>query len=493
MLDTLSLICLLPFACGAAALLCRRARDLRRLLTAGSAAGVLLAAAAVAGLSDAAGLGGLLRLDALARVLLAVVAAVGALSTAESFAHWQDDLHPGAAEHALPGSGLPRVRAYFFWQQAFLGSLLLAALSGNLGLSWVAIELTTITSAVLVGFSGGARAVEAAWKYVILCSVGLALALFTVILLYALSGGGGLHSLDWGSLQSAAAAFPAGPAKLAYLFALVGLGTKSGLAPLHAWLPDAHSEAPAPVSALLSGVLLAVVLCTLVRVAGVTAVATGPAFPDHLLLGAGLVSVAVATPFLVLQDDLKRLLAYSSIEQVGLMAIGFGLHSPLAAAGAVLQLVVHALTKSDLFFAAGRVARQTGGGQRLARLRGLGRRAPLLGAALLFGVFTLGGVPPFGMFFSEVAIVQGTIGASAAAGLLLLLLLAVIFAGLTFYVGRAVFGARRQAPQVRATGSDLAILGLPAMLSVVVGLWTPGVVAQAVSAAAAVVVGGRGL
>jgi len=424
--------------------------------------------------------------------LLAIVAAVGALSTAESFSHWKDELSHSGAETALLGRGLPLVRAYFFWQQAFLGSLLLAALSGNLGLSWVAIELTTITSAVLVGFSGGARAVEAAWKYVVLCSVGLALALFTVILLYALSGGGGLHSLDWRSLQAAAAAFPAGPTKLAYLFALVGFGTKSGLAPLHAWLPDAHSEAPAPVSALLSGVLLAVVLCTLVRVAAVTAVATGPAFPFHLLLGAGFVSVAVATPFLVLQDDLKRLLAYSSIEQIGLMAIGFGLHSPLAAAGAVLQMVVHALTKSGLFFAAGRLVHDVGS-QRLARLRALGRRAPLLGAALLFGVFTLGGVPPFGMFFSEVAIVQGAIGANAGAGLLLLLLLAVIFGGLIFYVGRAVFGARRQAPLVRATAAGLATLGLPAALSVVVGLWTPAVVAQGVSAAAALVVGGHGL
>ncbi len=493
MVDTLSLICVLPFACGVAALLCRRAGDLRWMLGIGSGAGVLLAAVACVGLPGAVGLGGLLRLDALARVLLAVVVVVGALSTAESFSHWRDELARGGATAALVGHGLPHVRAYFFWQQAFLGSLLLAALSGNLGLSWVAIELTTITSAVLVGFSGGARAVEAAWKYVVLCSVGLALALLTVILLYALSGGGGLHSLEWNSLRVAAATFPTGPAKLAYLFALVGFGTKSGLAPLHAWLPDAHSEAPAPVSALLSGVLLAIVLCTLVRVAGVTAVATGPAFPYHLLLGAGLVSVAVATPFLVLQDDLKRLLAYSSIEQIGLMAIGFGLHAPLAVAGAVLQLVVHALTKSGLFFAAGRLVHEMGGGQRLARLRGLGRRAPLLGAALLFGVFTLGGVPPFGMFFSEVAIVQGAIGASAGAGLLLLLMLSVIFAGLTFYVGRAVFGARRQGPHVHATATGLAILGLPAALSVVVGLWTPGVVAHAVSAAAALVVGGHAL
>jgi len=414
---------------------------------------------------------------------------VGALCTAESLAYWRDEL--GAAP-ALPGRGLPRVRVYCCWQQAFLASLLLAALSGNLGLSWVAIELTTVTSAVLVGFSGDLRAVEAAWKYVILCSVGLALALLTVILFYALAGGGGLHTLDWGSLQAAAAGFPAGPAKLAYLFALVGFGTKSGLAPLHAWLPDAHSEAPAPVSALLSGVLLAVVLCTLVRVGAVTAATTGPAFPDRLLLGAGLLSVAVATPFLVLQDDLKRLLAYSSIEQIGLIAIGFGLHTPLAVDGAVLQLVVHALTKSGLFLAAGRLLHATGT-QRLARLRALGQRAPLLGAALLFGVFTLGGLPPFGLFFSEFSIVQAALGANAALGLLLLLLLAVIFGGLAFYGARAVFGPRRAGGAVRATVSAATVLGLPAALSLVVGLWTPGAVARGISAAAALILGGHGL
>lgn len=488
---TLGVICVLPFVCGVAALFCTRPWHLRWILGGGTAAVMLLAGLALAGASGASTLGGLLRLDALARVLLAVVVAVGALSTVESFPHWHDEIAWTGVDAAQVGRGLPRVRVYFFWQQAFLGSLLLAALSGNLGLSWVAIELTTVTSAVLVGFSGELRAVEAAWKYVILCSVGLSLALLTVILFYALAGGGGLPSLDWTSLQAAASSFPAGPVKLAYLFALVGLGTKAGLAPLHAWLPDAHSEAPAPVSALLSGVLLAVVLCTLVRVAGVTARAIGPGFPYHLLLGAGLLSVAVATPFLVLQGDLKRLLAYSSIEQVGLMAIGFGLHSPLAVAGAVLQLVVHALTKSGLFVAAGRVV-HAAGSQRLARLRALGRSAPLLGAALLFGVFTLGGLPPFGMFFSEIAIVRGAIGASPAIGLLLLLLLAIIFGGLAFYGGRAVFGARRKAPRLPTTVAGLAILGVPAALSLVVGLWTPGVVARGVSAAATLVMGVHG-
>lgn len=490
-MSVLAAACTLPFAVGAAMPACRRPGALRLLALVGAAADLLLVAAAVAGFGAGPALWGYLRLDSLSRVLLAMVGLVGALSTTDSLLHWADELHLYGPEAAALGRGVPRVRLYFLWQQLFVGSLLFAAASANLGVSWVAIELTTVTSAVLVGFDRGPRAMEAAWKYVVLCSVGLALALLTVIVLYALGGGGGLPALDWSTLRAAAAHFPAGPARLAFLFALVGLGTKAGLAPLHSWLPDAHSEAPAPVSALLSGVLLATVLCTLVRVAGITAQAVGTTFPFHLLLGAGLISVAVATPFLLLQDDLKRLLAYSSVEQVGLMAIGFGLHSPLATAGALLQMVVHALVKSGLFFTAGHVWHGVGT-RRLSRLRGLGRRAPLLGAALFFGTLTLGGLPPFGMFLSEWAILQGAFTWGAPEAVALLALLGAIFAGLTFYVGRAVFGAAEGRAHRTPTAAAL-LLAVPAVGSLIVGLWVPHAVQHGVAAAAALLLGGRAL
>ncbi len=484
MINVLSWICLLPFLTGVAGLLCRRGGSVRAVLTGGTCLGlVLVAYAELRGGSVPAG--SLLRLDPLAAVLCAVVATVGALATADSCHLWRAQLA------ASQPAGMP-VRMYFFWQQAFVASLLLAALSANLGVSWLAIEVTTVTSAVLVGFDGRARAVEAAWKYVILCSVGLALALLTVVVLYALAGGGGLQALGWSALARAATGFPAGPTKLAFLFALVGFGTKAGLAPLHPWLPDAHSEAPAPVSALLSGVLLAVVLCTLVRIANVTALATGAAFPDHLLLGAGVLSVAVAAPFMVVQTDLKRLLAYSSIEQVGLMAVGFGLHVPLAVDAAVLQVVVHALTKSGLFFAAGRAVHEVGS-QRLARLRGLGRRAPLLGAAIMIGVLTLGGLPPFGMFFTELAIVQGALAVDIAVGLLLLVLLVGIFGGLAYHTGNAVFGRAGGERAARPAASAAAIVAGPIALSMLAGFLTPGVFARGISAAAALLLGGHAL
>lgn len=480
------LVCLIPLGCGLATLLCRTARSLGWVLAVGTTATAVLSAWVILGTPVASVLGGP---DALGRLLLGIVDLVGLLSTVESLHYWRDELRSSNADLVMLGRGIRRVRMYFFWQQAFLASLLTAAASGNLGLSWVAIELTTITSAVLVGSSGTPRAIEAAWKYVVLCSVGLALALATVILLYALGGAGGLGALNWTSLTAAAPHFPTGPIKLAYLFALVGFGTKAGLAPLHAWLPDAHSEAPAPVSALLSGVLLAVVLCTLVRVGDVTAAATGPAFPDHLLLGAGILSILVATPFLILQSDIKRLLAYSSIEQIGVMAVGFGLHAPLAALGAILQLVVHALTKSGLFFTAGRIVHDVGS-QRLLRLRSLGVGTPVSGAALLFGVLTLGGLPPFGMFFPELAILRATFAQNTVLGLSFLFLLAMTFAGLFYHAGGTALGRSAHTSARRVPALDIAVLALPAALTIVIGLWTPAILARGLSAATALVLGG---
>ena len=483
--------CLAPFVVALAALPCRRPRALRLVTLAGAALELALVAAALSLPSGRAALGAYLALDAVGRVLVALVGGVGALSTVDSLLYWSDELRLYGPEAAALGRGVPRVRQYFFWQQAFIGTMLVAAASANLGVSWVAIELTTITSAVLVGFDGGARAMEAAWKYVVLCSVGLALALLPVIVFYALAGGGGLGALNWSSLHAGAAHFPAGPVRLAFLFALVGFGTKAGLAPLHTWLPDAHSEAPAPVSALLSGVLLATVLCTLVRICGVTAASLGPAFPFHLLLGAGLLSVAVATPFLLLQDDLKRLLAYSSVEQIGLVAIGFGLHTPLSTAGAVLQLLVHGLAKSGLFFTAGHIWHGAGT-KRLSRLRGLGRQAPALAAAFLFGTFTLAGLPPFGMFLSELAILESAFASHPAPALLLVALLGVIFTGLAFYSARAVFGGTAGRPY-RTPPALALVLAVPAVLSVAVGLWVPSVVRHSLTAVTALLLGGRPL
>ena len=377
-------------------------------------------------------------LDTVGRVLLVLVAIVGALSVAAS----------GPSVHGIdPG----RYRSYLLWLSAFWWSLLLLALSRNLGLSWVAIELTTVTSAVLVAMSGRPTAVEAAWKYVILCSVGLLLALLAVLLLLALDHAAGapftVADLDLSSLAAHARGLPAGAVRLTLVLLTVGLGVKIGFAPMHTWLPDAHSEAPAPVSGLLSGVLLPLVLVTLWRVDAAMTPAVGVLLPRELMIGFGLVTVAVATPFLLVQTDLKRLLAYSTAEQMGLLAIALGVGTPLALDAAFVQLAVHALVKWGLFAVAGDLL-ETLGSKRLARATGLVEAYPRLGWPWLVGLMTLSGLPPLPMFLTEVTIVFALVAMNPYLGIALAACLAVAFVGIAHAIIQTALGK----PPARAAG-----------------------------------------
>lgn len=376
-------------------------------------------------------------LGAAGRLLVPLVALVGALTVLAS----RGPVHGIENERQR--------RLYLLWLQAFWWSLLLVAMSRNLGLSWLGIELTTITSAILVATSGHRSAAEAAWKYVILCSLGLLVALLGLLLIYGLyarAGYGALSGLDFTALQAHSKGLAPSVVRLALIFLTVGLGTKIGFAPLHTWLPDAHSEAPAPASGLLSGVLLSLALVVLWRTDMALAPAAGPAFGRDLLLGFGLVTVLVATPFLLVQLDIKRLLAYSSMEQVGLIAIGLGIGTPLAVVGAFVQLAVHALIKSGLFFIAGDVL-YTFGGKKLPRFPGLLSSQPRLGWLWLFGMLTLAGLPPMPMFLSELAIIFALFERSAVLGSLLVLLLGAIFVGVAHYViASSLGGPRRRRP-----------------------------------------------
>jgi hydrogenase-4 component F len=302
------------------------------------------------------------------------------------------------------------LRFYHAMYQFLLFSMNLALIANNIGLMWAAIELATLTTVLMVGIYRTSAAIEAAWKYFILGSVGIALALFGTILVYMAAQpvvGEGVPAMLWTSLIDHAPQFDPALLDLAFVFLLLGYGTKVGLAPLHAWLPDAHAEGPTPISAVLSGLLLNVALYAVLRFkllldANARALAPGP-----LMATLGLVSVVFAAFMLYRRRDVKRMFAYSSIEHMGIIVFAFGVGGPLANFAALLHMAMHSLTKSAIFYTVGQIA-QVKGTQQIAEIRGLTVSHPLLGWSLVFGVFAIVGLPPMGVFMSEFLIVSST-------------------------------------------------------------------------------------
>jgi hydrogenase-4 component F len=433
--------------------------------------------------------GGVVRIDGLSAWLLLVVSAVVLLAIVASPRYLASELAEGHIRETDPG----RYYALVLW---FVASLLAAPLLDNLGLLWVAIETATGISALLVGFHRTPGALEAAWKYLILGSVGIGFALLGTLLLYASSVehlGETSDALNWSRLMSSGGALDPGLVRLGFLFALVGYGTKIGLAPFHTWLPDAHSQAPSPVSAILSGVTLAVALYALIRFHLVADAALGPGFSATLLVAFGLLSIAVALPFLVAQGDLKRLLAYSSIEHMGLLTIAIGFGGPLALLGATVHLLAHGLTKAIAFITAGDLVQQYGS-RRLGRLKGTLAAAPESGPGLLAATLLVGGLPPSAVFVAEFAILVGgvergwTIAAAVAALLLALGLVAV-----AFHVVPMGWGERGRRVSIRPASPAMATLVAgPLGVVVVLGLWTPEPLARALAAVVAVLGGAHG-
>ena len=432
---------------------------------------------------------GLVAIDALGAYVLVLVLVVSGIAFAGSPGHMAHE----AAEGTLRAHDTGHYYALLAW---FVAGLAAVPIVDNLGLVWVGIEATTIVSALLVGLNRSPRAIEAAWKYLILGSIGIGFALLGTLLVYASSAGvvgDTTDALAWTRLVSIAPRLDPAFVRLAFIFALAGYGTKAGIAPFHTWLPDAHSQAPSPISALLSGAALAVALYALARFQLVAAGTLGPAFPSTLLVAFGLVSLAVALPFIVAQGDIKRLLAYSSIEHIGLatLALGFGGH--LALLGLTLHLVCHGLAKSTVFLAAGRIVAQRGS-RRIGRLSGSLAASPADGRALLVGTLALAGLPPSGIFVAEIAILFGGVqsGWGIAAGIAALIL-ALAVAGLLFHVVRMMV-APAGPPVDRIAGSRgwTLLLSAPLAVVVVAGLWTPSPIAAALEQVVAVLGGGRG-
>ena len=305
----------------------------------------------------------------------------------------------------------PMLHLYYSMYQLFTFTMLLGLTSNNMGIIWVAMEAATLTTVLLVSLYRTPASLEAAWKYFILCGVGIALALFGTVLLYFAAErvlGVGGNALLWTHLNEVKGSLEPTVLKLAFVFLLVGYGTKIGLVPLHSWLPDAHAEGPTPVSAVLSGLLLNVALNAVMRckvlVDGSLSAEHGAHFAGNLMMGFGLLSVGVAALSLARQKDIKRMFAYSSIEHMGLITFAFGMGGPVASFAALLHMTVHSLTKSAIFFAVGHAVQKTGT-QQMDNIRGLIQISPTVGWGLMLGSLAILGMPPFGVFSSEFLII----------------------------------------------------------------------------------------
>jgi hydrogenase-4 component F len=365
------------------------------------------------------------------------------------------------------------LRFYHAMFQVMLFGMNLALVANNIGLMWVAVELATLTTVLMVGIYRTHEALEAAWKYFILGSVGIALALFGTILVYLAARpviGEGLDAMVWTTLVEHARGLDPSLLNVAFIFLLLGYGTKVGLAPLHAWLPDAHAEGPTPISAVLSGLLLNVALYALLRFkmlisANASAIAPGP-----LLIGLGLLSLIFAGFMLYRRRDIKRMFAYSSIEHMGIIVFAFGMAGPLGNLAGLLQMTMHSLTKSAIFFTVGHVV-QVKGTQRMADMGGLTISHPFLGWLLLASVAAIAGLPPFGVFTSEFLLVTTTFARQPGLAVLLIFGLLLAFGGLLLRITDVAFG------EVKGSTAPVHASYLPVLahmaLVLMAGIWLP--------------------
>jgi len=377
---------------------------------------------------------GFVCLDTLSVFFIFVIAVVVFASALYSIGYINRDIQKGIITKQ-------KARIYYLLFNLFCFSMFFVPAVNNLGLLWVAIEMTTLVSAFLVGFYNTKESVEAAWKYIIICSVGIIFALLgTVLFSYAFSISGLSKSLNWSDMIPVAHILDKNILKIAFIFILVGYGTKAGLAPMHTWLPDAHSQAVAPISALLSGVLLKTAIYAILRFGIIIIKGVGFAYFAHLMIILGVISLIISSGFILVQKDLKRLLAYSSIEHIGIISIGFGLGTPLACAGALLHVFNHAVTKSLMFFGAGNIV-SVYRKHNMNAIVGVIKALPFTGIIMLLGLFALTGFPPFSIFFSEMMIIIAAFGKGAySIAALLLLFLAVIFGAFIHHFGKMLFG-----------------------------------------------------
>ncbi len=365
------------------------------------------------------------------------------------------------------------LRFYHALYQAMMLSMNVALVANNIGLLWVGVEVATLSTVMMVGIYRTPEAIEAAWKYFILGSVGIALAFFGTILVYLVAQevlGEGLGAMAWDSLVKSAGQFDAKLLSLAFIFLLVGYGTKVGLAPFHAWLPDAHAEGPTPISAILSGLLLNVALYALLRFKILLAANPGSLNVGAIMTALGLISLIFAAFMLYRRRDIKRLFAYSSIEHMGIITFAFGMGGPLANFAGLLHMTMHSLVKSAIFFAVGHIA-QVKGTQRISEIKGLSVSHPVLAVGLAVGVVAIAGLPPFGVFMSEFMLVSTTFARQPLLAVVLVFGLLLAFGALILRLQDVLFGE----PSGPTGGVKATYIPLFIHLAIVLiaGLWLP--------------------
>lgn len=397
--------------------------------------------------------------DALGAIVMLIVAFVGLASVIYSVQYLRQETTKNVI-------GLTRVRQYFILLNLFLMTMFLAITANNPILAWISIEATTLSTALLISFYNKPSAIEAAWKYLVINSVGLLLGFFGTLLYLTsveLSGSDGFTS--WQTLITNSEYLDPLIAKIAFIFVFIGYGTKVGLAPMHTWLPDAHSKAPAPVSALLSGVLLNVAFIIVLRFKVITDSVVGHAFSQNLLIIFGLLSIIIASLIIFNQKNYKRLLAYSSIENMGIIALGFGFGG-LGIFAAVLHMIYHALIKSALFLSAGTIFLKYSS-TKIANIKGAFIVLPMTGVLFLAGFFAIVGIPPFGIFITKVLILSAGIKTNPIASIIAIIFMIILFIGFFKHATAMVFGEK---PTNVEIGEKSIWLIIPSLLLIIIAI-----------------------
>jgi hydrogenase-4 component F len=396
-------------------------------------------------------------------------------------------LAPSSDSHGT--DALPKLRMYYTLTPLFVFCMFLAVVANNLGVMWVAVESTTLASIFLVTFYGRPTSLEAAWKYAMIGGVGLSMALFGTVLTYysahQVLGGESMSALNWSVLVAHAPQFDKSVMRLAFIFILLGFGTKAGMAPMHTWKPDAYNEAPIPIAALMATAVLNCAIYALARFNALTALCLGPAFSSRLLILFGLLSVGVAVPFILVQRSARRLLAYSSIDNGGIMVLGLGFGGPLGALAMLLHMTYHTVTKPLLFFCVGNAQQHTKSDSLRAAAGGLIHALPITAPMLMLGALAVTGTPPFGLFQSEFMVLRaGFAGPYMGVAIVLVAFLVAIFCGIFHQISQIVLGPPRGVPREPNCPWKTVPVVVLSILVILTGFWLPAPLYQLIDGAA---------